>query len=87
MMRGDKPASFPFFYVNPGEFKSLMRKFGRDSLTDDEIEGMDPVGNSPTFIKKSDLKKIAPIWADIAVRYLIGLNNNDIKHCFTLLCD
>jgi hypothetical protein len=40
----------------------LIRRFAGAHLTDDEIEQMDPIGSSPVFIHKEDLRKVAPIW-------------------------
>jgi hypothetical protein len=39
-------------------FPKLIRRFAGEHLTDDEIEQMDPIGSSPVFIHKDDLRKV-----------------------------
>lgn len=71
LQTGNKPAAFPFFYINPKDHKELVRRYLDPllgSITDEEIEAMDPIGNSPNFISKSDLRKLAPLWANFTVR-------------------
>lgn len=68
LMHGDKPAAFPFFYINPYKFPNIVRKFIGSQATQAQIEAMDPIGNSPTFIRKSDLRAIAPTWANLTQR-------------------
>ena len=71
LMVGNKPAAFPFFYIQPKDHHTLVRRYVEPvvgKLSDDEIDAMDPIGNSPNFISKADLRKIAPIWADFTVR-------------------
>lgn len=68
---GNKPAAFPFFYINPKDHKALIRRYLEPilgKLPDDEIDAMDPVGNSPNFISKADLRKLAPLWANFTVQ-------------------
>lgn len=105
LMMGNKPAAFPFFYIQPKDHKALIRRYVEPMagpLTDADIEAMDPIGNrceaaergewrrseraerltrsdahacavassstSPNFITKSDLAKLAPVWANFTVR-------------------
>ena len=68
LMQGRRPAAFPFFYINPKQFPDLVRRFAGAHLTDDEIEAMDPIGSSPVFIHKEDLKRVAPIWHDVTLK-------------------
>ena len=62
------PAAFPFFYINPKNYPKLVRRFAGETLTDAEIEAMDPIGSSPVFLHKDDLRKIAPIWHDVTLK-------------------
>lgn len=71
LMVGNKPAAFPFFYIQPKDHKALVRRYVEPmagKLSDDDINGMDPIGNSPNFISKSDLAILAPVWANFTVR-------------------
>ncbi len=71
LMMGEKPAAFPFFYIQPKDHKMLIRRYVEPlagPLSDADIEAMDPIGNSPNFISKSDLAKLAPVWANFTVR-------------------
>lgn len=68
LMQGRTPAAFPFFYINPKGFPELIRRFAGAHLTDEEIEAMDPIGSSPVFIHKDDLRKVAPIWHDTTLK-------------------
>jgi hypothetical protein len=67
-MQGRNPAAFPFFYIDPKGFPALIRRFAGAHLTDEEIEAMDPIGSSPVFIHKEDLRKVAPIWHDVTLK-------------------
>jgi hypothetical protein len=71
LMVGEKPAAFPFFYIQPKDHKMLIRRYVEPlagPLSDADIEAMDPIGNSPNFISKKDLAKLAPVWANFTVR-------------------
>lgn len=71
LMMGDKPAAFPFFYINPKDHRALVRRYVEPvwgALSDGEIDAMDPIGNSPNFISKVDLARLAPVWANFTVR-------------------
>ena len=70
LMTGERPAAFPFFYIQPKDHKGLVRKYVEPytgPLTDGDIEAMDPIGNSPNFISKTDLAKIVPVWVNFTV--------------------
>jgi len=67
LMNGDRPAAFPFFYINPKDHVKLLKKYVGD-LPDKEIMRMDPIGNSPVMLHKDDLAKVASTWHDMAVR-------------------
>ncbi|KAK8919445.1 hypothetical protein KSP39_PZI021199 [Platanthera zijinensis] len=63
---GDHPAAFPFFYIKPSENEKVVKKFypeEKGPLTD-----IDPVGNSPVIIKKSQLEQVAPTWMNISLK-------------------
>ena len=71
LMIGDKPAGFPFFYIQPKDHRTLVRRYVEPlagPLSDADVDAMDPVGNSPNFISMDDLKKVAPVWANFTVR-------------------
>ena len=49
-------------------FPELIRRFAGEHLTDREIEEMDPIGSSPVFIHKEDLRRVAPIGHDVTLK-------------------
>ncbi|KAK1279207.1 hypothetical protein QJS04_geneDACA016568 [Acorus gramineus] len=65
LARGGLPAAFPFFYIKPTEHVNIIRKFYPEEKG--EVTNIDPIGNSPVIIKKSDLEKIAPTWLNISL--------------------
>jgi len=68
LMRGSRPAAFPFFYIEPAkkEFKPITEKFlGPMSRT--QAEKIAPIGSSPTFIKTEDLARMAPEWMNMSI--------------------
>ncbi|KAJ7545137.1 hypothetical protein O6H91_09G108900 [Diphasiastrum complanatum] len=60
------PAAFPFFYITPKQHEEVLRKFFPKAKG--PIINIDPIGNSPVIIKKSDLKKIAPTWKNVSMQ-------------------
>lgn len=68
LMNGRTPAAFPFFYIDPKKYPKLVRRFAGEHLSDLEIEQMAPVGSSPVFIHKDDLRKVAPVWRDVTFK-------------------
>jgi hypothetical protein len=66
LMRGETPAAFPFFYMAPWEKPEITRRF-LPGITDDAMQDIDPIGSSPVFISKSDLKRLAPEWAAMSM--------------------
>mmetsp|Transcript_63547 Transcript_63547/g.200965 ORF Transcript_63547/g.200965 Transcript_63547/m.200965 type:complete len:560 (+) Transcript_63547:123-1802(+) len=66
LMIGERPAAFPFFYIVPSKYPELIRKFA-GNIPMSEIEVMDPIGNSPNFISKRDLARIAPVWMNVTM--------------------
>ncbi|KAK1277414.1 hypothetical protein QJS04_geneDACA007378 [Acorus gramineus] len=66
LARGGFPAAFPFFYIKPTENMKIIRKYypkEKGNVTD-----IDPIGNSPVIIKKSELEKIAPTWMNVSLK-------------------
>ncbi|KAH7439822.1 hypothetical protein KP509_04G078000 [Ceratopteris richardii] len=61
----DFPAAFPFFYITPKVHEKVLRKYFPEEMG--PITNVDPIGNSPVIIKKSQLEKIAPTWSNISV--------------------
>eukprot|EP00897_Mesotaenium_endlicherianum_P010128 jgi/Mesen1/9143/ME000058S08625 len=59
------PVAFPFFYITPKENEELLRKWY--PAEKGPINNIDPIGNSPVIIKKTDLQRIAPLWHNVSV--------------------
>ncbi|KAL3693514.1 hypothetical protein R1sor_007165 [Riccia sorocarpa] len=59
------PAAFPFFYIEPQNNEEVLRKFFPKEMG--PVSSIDPIGNSPVIIKKSQLMKIAPTWQNISI--------------------
>lgn len=58
-MKGDAPAAFPFFYIEPAsKANSALTQQFTGPLTQRELEQIAPIGNSPTFMNKEDMKKV-----------------------------
>ena len=66
LMRGDTPAAFPFFYIKPIDRPDIVKRF-LPGITDEEIGEIDTIGSSPVFIRKDDLERLAPEWAEMSV--------------------
>ncbi|KAI0531286.1 hypothetical protein KFK09_000839 [Dendrobium nobile] len=66
LSRGDYPAAFPFFYIKPSENEILLRKFYPEDKG--PVTNIDPIGNSPVIIKKSQLERIAPTWMNVSLK-------------------
>lgn len=64
--REDYPAAFPFFYIKPTEHSKVIRKFYPEEKG--PVTDIDPIGNSPVIIKKSQLEQIAPTWMNVSIR-------------------
>ncbi|GAB2233546.1 hypothetical protein Droror1_Dr00002772 [Drosera rotundifolia] len=58
-------AAFPFFYIEPKKYESILRKFF--PFEKGPISNIDPIGNSPVIVAKKSLKKIAPTWMNISL--------------------
>ncbi|XP_078443535.1 hydroxyproline O-arabinosyltransferase 1-like [Wolffia australiana] len=65
LAKGGLAAAFPFFYIDPPRFESVLRKFF--PVEKGPIKKVDPIGNSPVIIDKESLKKIAPTWMNISL--------------------
>jgi len=63
LMIGDKPASFPFFYIEPAKASNapLVQKF-TGKLSRQQLESISPIGNAPTMLALTDLHKVAETW-------------------------
>ncbi|KAI0526783.1 hypothetical protein KFK09_002374 [Dendrobium nobile] len=66
LSRGDQPAAFPFFYIKPSKNEKIIRKFYPEE--EGPVTNVDPIGNSPVIIKKSQLEQIAPTWMNISLK-------------------
>ena len=62
-----KGAAFPFFYVNPKDpkYTPIVQRFNTAKAP---LDMFAPIGNSPVMISKTSLKKIVPIWHELAVK-------------------
>ncbi|XP_009788649.1 hydroxyproline O-arabinosyltransferase 1 [Nicotiana tabacum] len=58
-------AAFPFFYIEPKKYESVLRKFYPEEQG--PITDIDPIGNSPVIVGKEALKKIAPTWMNVSL--------------------
>ncbi|XP_010557869.1 PREDICTED: uncharacterized protein LOC104826730 [Tarenaya hassleriana] len=63
---GSYPAAFPFFYITPQKYESVVRKYYPEDMG--PVTNIDPIGNSPVIIRKESLEKIAPTWMNISIR-------------------
>lgn len=66
LARGAYPAAFPFFYIKPSDHEKIVRKFYPKEKG--PVTNVDPIGNSPVIIQKSQLEKIAPTWMNVSIR-------------------
>ncbi|KAH6804783.1 Hyp O-arabinosyltransferase-like protein [Perilla frutescens var. frutescens] len=58
-------AAFPFFYIEPKKYETVLRKFFPEEKG--PITNIDPIGNSPVIVGKDALKKIAPTWMNVSL--------------------
>ncbi|KAG5540980.1 hypothetical protein RHGRI_021015 [Rhododendron griersonianum] len=58
-------AAFPFFYIEPKKYETVLRKFFPEDKG--PIANIDPIGNSPVIVGKEALKKIAPTWMNVSL--------------------
>lgn len=58
-------AAFPFFYIEPKKYETVLRKFFPEE--NGPITNIDPIGNSPVIVGKDALKKIAPTWMNVSL--------------------
>lgn len=66
LSRDSYPAAFPFFYIKPSEHEQIIRKYFPEEKG--PLTNIDPIGNSPVIILKSQLEKIAPTWMNISLK-------------------
>eukprot|EP00798_Chlamydomonas_sp_ICE-L_P030518 gene30518-35546_t len=67
-MSGNRPASFPFFYIEPAkpEYKHIVEKF-TGPMTSKQLEEIAPIGNSPTYLALEDMKRVMPVWLNVSI--------------------
>eukprot|EP00873_Tetraselmis_striata_P010022 jgi/Tetstr1/430286/TSEL_020113.t1 len=66
----ERPAGYPFTYMDPRKFPRELNQFSRFAHNKDFKDAhlhMDPLGNSPVIIHKDQLKRIAPLWTELAL--------------------
>jgi len=73
LMVGQRPAAFPFFYIEPSkkEYLPIVQQFV-GPITRKESENIAPIGSSPTIMAWDDLQKVAPVWFNLS----IAVHNN-----------
>ena len=62
-----KAAAFPFFYITPKnpKYTPIVQRFNDARAP---LDMFAPIGNSPVMISKSALKKVVPVWHELAVK-------------------
>ncbi|KAL6898042.1 hypothetical protein ACP4OV_006638 [Aristida adscensionis] len=65
LSRDGRAAAFPFFYIEPTKYESVLRKFFPKDKG--PITKIDPIGNSPVIVEKESLARIAPTWMNISI--------------------
>ncbi|KXZ44208.1 hypothetical protein GPECTOR_71g569 [Gonium pectorale] len=67
-MRGNAPAAFPFFYIEPAKAENvhITRKF-TGNISQKQLEEIAPIGNSPTFMTFDDMKRVMPTWMNVSI--------------------
>ncbi|GMJ07738.1 hydroxyproline O-arabinosylatransferase 1 [Hibiscus trionum] len=65
LSKPDRGAAFPFFYIEPEKYESVLRKYF--PVDKGPITKINPIGNSPLIIAKDSLKKIAPTWMNVSL--------------------
>ena len=69
LMKGHKPAAFPFFYIEPTKknFLPITERFVGPLESVKEKEQLAPIGSSPTMLTWNDLEKVVPIWFNLSI--------------------
>lgn len=60
------PAAYAFFYIKPEDNEALLRRWYPKERG--PINNIDPIGNSPVIIKKTELMEIAPLWHNVSLQ-------------------
>ncbi|GAQ89564.1 hypothetical protein KFL_005370010 [Klebsormidium nitens] len=71
------PAAYPFFYIEPKKYETLLRRYYPKDKG--PITNIDPIGNSPVIIKKTDLQQIAPTWKNVSIAFK---NDEEVDKAF-----
>jgi hydroxyproline O-arabinosyltransferase len=68
LMVGQRPAAFPFFYIEPSkkEFLPITRRFVGD-VTRKQAEQIAPIGNAPTLMSMADMEAVVPLWFNLSI--------------------
>jgi len=69
LMKGKKPAAFPFFYIEPTKenFLPITERFVGKLETVEEKSQIAPIGSSPTMMTLDDMKKVFPLWFNLSI--------------------
>ncbi|KAJ0978781.1 hypothetical protein J5N97_014255 [Dioscorea zingiberensis] len=65
LAHGSYPSAFHFTYIRPSAHEKLIRRFYPEEKG--PLTNIDPIGNSPVIILKSQLEKIAPTWMNVSL--------------------
>ncbi|KAK2079342.1 hypothetical protein QBZ16_003033 [Prototheca wickerhamii] len=68
LMKGTRPAAFPFFYIEPSKksYLPIVQKF-TGPITRKEAEQIAPIGNAPTLMSLDDLTRVFPVWFNLSI--------------------
>lgn len=60
----ERPAAFPFFYIEPPRFKGIIDRFNPNGVP---IDQFDTIGNSPVQIHKRQFAALADNWFKLSI--------------------
>jgi hydroxyproline O-arabinosyltransferase len=84
LMRGENPAAFPFFYIEPSrkDYVHITQKFIGSDKSRKDCEEIAPIGSSPTFLRFDDLRTIAASWVNTSIAIFQDPEANKVRaHC------
>lgn len=67
LMKGDRAACFPFFYIEPEKHAPLIQRLTNGAIAEDAVGTVARTGSSPVQLRVQDLAKIAPIWHNVSL--------------------
>lgn len=83
LMKGDNPAAFPFFYIEPSrkDYVHITQKFIGADKNRKDCEQIAPIGSSPTFMRFDDLGTIAGPWVNTSIAIFQDRESNKVRSC------